>query len=302
MYGYIRPLKGELKVREYENFRAVYCGLCHNLAQRYGFAARFVVNYDFTFLALLLHREVPCWQEKRCPANPLRKRGCLGACSALDTAADLSLILAVWKLRDTAADEGWKKALAARLSCACLHRAYRKAASRQGAFDVLVRTNLEEMRRLEGEKCPSLDRMADLFAAIVRQAAAGEPDGKRRRALEELFYHVGRIIYILDAVDDFGEDTARGRYNPLCYRYWLTDGPLPPDVRQSLRRTVEHSARLAGSAFQLLDGSFWTSILTNILYLGIPAAVEQVFAKDDPARQGTIASESFDKEKGLKGI
>ena len=49
MYGYVRPDKGELRVREYELFRAVYCGLCQALRERYGFLSRFAVNYDMTF-------------------------------------------------------------------------------------------------------------------------------------------------------------------------------------------------------------------------------------------------------------
>ena len=39
MYGYVRPVKGELKISEFERFRGVYCGLCHELARRYGSAA-----------------------------------------------------------------------------------------------------------------------------------------------------------------------------------------------------------------------------------------------------------------------
>ncbi len=302
MYGYIRPLKGELKVREFENFKAVYCGLCHSLAKRYGFAARFVVNYDFTFLALLLHEEQPCWQQKRCPASPHRKKSCLCPCSALDTAADLSLILAVWKLRDTASDEGIKKALAARASGLCLRRAYRKAAARQPEFDCLVGENLKNLQVLEEEKCASLDKMADLFASILCHAASAVEEEKRRRILEQLLYHVGRMIYILDAVDDFAEDMARDHYNPLRYRYNLTCGELPSEVRAGLRQTVEHSANLARSAFQLLEGSFWTSTLTNILYLGIPAVVEQVFSPDSPADSAGDAARILKKEKGLKGL
>ena len=50
MYGYVRPVKGELKIREYEYFRAAYCGLCEALKRRCGLLARFVVNYDLTFM------------------------------------------------------------------------------------------------------------------------------------------------------------------------------------------------------------------------------------------------------------
>ena len=44
MYGYVRPPAGILSEEELERFRRMYCGLCHTLGQRYGTAARFILN------------------------------------------------------------------------------------------------------------------------------------------------------------------------------------------------------------------------------------------------------------------
>ena len=54
MFGYVLPSRDRLDERERERFRAVYCGLCHTLRERYGFAASLLLNYDFTLLAILL--------------------------------------------------------------------------------------------------------------------------------------------------------------------------------------------------------------------------------------------------------
>lgn len=54
MFGYVLPSRDRLDERERERFRAVYCGLCHTLRERYGFAASLLLNYDFTLLALSL--------------------------------------------------------------------------------------------------------------------------------------------------------------------------------------------------------------------------------------------------------
>lgn len=62
MYGYIRPDRGELKVREYQQFRAAYCGLCEALRRRCGLLSRFVVNYDLTFLAMALSKGMGGWK------------------------------------------------------------------------------------------------------------------------------------------------------------------------------------------------------------------------------------------------
>ena len=53
MFGYIRTDKGELKVREYELYRGLYCTLCKQLSKRYGVFSRFILSYDMTFLALV---------------------------------------------------------------------------------------------------------------------------------------------------------------------------------------------------------------------------------------------------------
>ena len=54
MYGYVRPPLGALDEKERLRFQRAYCGLCHTLGLRYGPAARFILNYDFTYLAILL--------------------------------------------------------------------------------------------------------------------------------------------------------------------------------------------------------------------------------------------------------
>ena len=54
MFGYVRPLRDELKCRDFDLYRAVYCGLCRCMRRRYGLLAPMFLNYDFTFLALLL--------------------------------------------------------------------------------------------------------------------------------------------------------------------------------------------------------------------------------------------------------
>ena len=54
MFGYVRPPLQALPQEEKERFRRMYCGLCHALGRQYGQAARFILNYDFTYLAILL--------------------------------------------------------------------------------------------------------------------------------------------------------------------------------------------------------------------------------------------------------
>ena len=54
MFGYVRPVRPELKCRDFDLYRATYCGLCRCLRRRFGLIAPMLLNFDFTFLALLL--------------------------------------------------------------------------------------------------------------------------------------------------------------------------------------------------------------------------------------------------------
>ena len=188
---------------------------------------------------------------------------------ALELAADESIILAWWKLRDSVADEGFFRGLPARLACLALGGAYRKAARRRSDFDGAVRRCLDELARLEGENCPSLDRTADTFARLL-QAAAPE-EGIRGRVLGQLLYHLGRWIYLADARDDLAEDRAAGRYNPVAARY----GPGGDDAALAL--TMDQSLAQMGAALQLGDFGCRLPILENIIYLGLPLVQKSVF-------------------------
>ena len=126
---------------------------------------------------------------------------------------------------------------------------------------------------LEQEGSPSLDRTADTFARILAAAALPAESSARTRALEQLLYHVGRWIYLVDAWDDLEEDGRTGSYNPIAARF-------PEQVeanRDYLRTTLLHSLNLARSACALLELGHWQGAVENILYLGLPMVEELVF-------------------------
>lgn len=271
MFGYVRPLRPELKCRDFDLYRATYCGLCRCLRRRYGLVAPMLLNFDFTFLALLLWEAessfTPC--RGRCHANPLVKKPMCPDSPALELAADATILLTWWKMKDSVADESLWRGIPARLLEVILHPAYRKAARQRPDFDRTTRTCLEELAALEREGCPSIDRTADTFARIL-QAAAPE-EGEQGRVLRQLLYHLGRWIYLVDARDDLAEDRLAERYNPIALRY----GPEGDDP--SLKQTLDHSLELIGAAFQLGEFGCRTPLLENIVYLGLPLVQRAVF-------------------------
>jgi len=285
MFGYVRPLRGELKVRELDEYKAVYCGLCHTLGKRFGPFPRFFLNYDFTFLAMVLSsgEEIVPVSCKRCIASPFRGKLFCPAGKALEPAADESVILTWWKLRDNVHDSGFWQGLISRILSILLWPAYCKASKLRPEFDASVRTCLNELRSLEEERCPSLDRTADTFARILQAASPETEEPERNRVLGQLLYHVGRWIYLTDAWDDLEKDTAAGRYNPVSFRF---TGEGEQARKETMRTTLRHSLNLALSAFHLLNFGRFAPVISNILYLGLPAVEEQVFCGNGSKRAG----------------
>ena len=278
MYGYIRPDRGELRGREYELFRAQYCGLCQTLRQRYGPAARMVVNYDLTFMAMVLSDGKQPVKPLRCPVHPLHKRPVVCRSEALETAADYSVILTWWKLQDTVQDEKTARAAAALAGEAAFARAYRKAALARPGFDANARECLSELAALERSDEPSLDRAADCFARILAAAAEETPDDTDRRIRRELFYHVGRSVYILDAADDLARDVRENAYNPLRHRLRPGEDELSEEEKQELRATLNLSQRSAAAALSLRAPDLWQPILENIITVGLPEVTQLVLS------------------------
>ena len=271
MFGYVRPLRQELRCKDFDLYRATYCGLCRCLRRRYGPAAPMFLSFDLTFLALLLwqpeERFQPC--QGRCHANPLVKKPMCPDSAALEWAADVSVILSWWKLKDALRDERGAKRLEARSLSLLLLPAYRSAARRCPGFDSTAQCCLDELAALEAEHSPSLDRPADTFARILQAAV---PEGEEQaRVLAQLLYHLGRWIYLLDAREDLEEDLREGRYNPVAARY----GPEGDD--QALSLTLDQSQAQMAAALELGQFGCRKAVLENIIYLGLPLVQRAVF-------------------------
>jgi len=269
MFGYVRPALERLTEEDKTRFNAVYCGLCRVLGERCGQAARMILNYDFTFLAVLLWPgEETKALHRGCVAHPFKGRDYYPGNPALELAADESVILTWWQIRDALADPGRGKAKY-RAAAPVLKGAYEKARERRPAFDAVTREQLERLHALEEARSPSLDEPADAFAKLLSAAAAEAGDPVQRRVLEQMLYHLGRWIYLVDAADDLSEDFASGSYNPLICRYGLERGELSEEAREGLVVSLDHSIRLMAAAYELGDFGVWSPIIQATVYEGL---------------------------------
>lgn len=280
MFGYVRIIKDELKIREYNHFRSYYCGLCQELKKRYGRLSTLLLNYDVTFLSLFLTSLTDTSEEtasRRCMVHPGKKRTILMDNKWLSYGADINLLLAYHNLQDNWQDEHSPLALA---GLVFLSGKYKKAARLHPALDQLISEKTRELAGLEKEKSPSLDETADTFAKILENICPVlDFPPATQKAIKWFCYNLGKWIYLIDALDDLAEDHKKNQYNPFiaaCYQ--------PVEDFESFRKRacskadfiLRYTLSQVAQSYELLDIKTNRGILDNIIYLGMNKQTEQV--------------------------
>jgi len=275
VFGYIAPLKGELKVREFEVYNAYYCAICHAVKRRYGELPRLVLSYDSVFIAMLAAslsggEESLTFCSFRCFNNPMKKRDEAAPSKAIDYAADVMVLLGWYGLKDGKDDKDQGspvKRMATVAGEAALRRAGRRAAERLGDKANHCAESLNEQRTLETGGEPSLDRIADPTGRLMSELLDFTDSPGSSSELRELGYHIGRYIYIIDAVDDLEKDRKSGAYNPLLLR---------PETPEALKTALILDLARAGEILGRLPLKYHKSIIDNIIYLGLRAKVDEI--------------------------
>ncbi len=285
MLGYVTADKPELKMREFEVYSGYYCGVCKSIGRRYGQLPRMVLSYDAAFLALLLaglQKQDDQPSREHCIVHPIKKKTIVQN-EAIDYAADVMLILAWYKLLDDAHDEG---RLYAKTATAALKGIYRKLCRARPKLCRKVEENLKALSMLEEEKCASLDQAAEAFAKIM-EAIFEEgplPEGFREQeALRRIGYHLGKWIYLMDAVDDVEENVQSGAYNPLLYRFAYERGEehFLERIMETCRFNLFHYLGEMAKAADLLTIRKNRGIIDNIIYKGLLRKTEELTRKEE---------------------
>lgn len=278
MFGYVRPRKDQMRLCDYDRYRAAYCGLCRSLGKQYGFIYRLFVNYDMTFL-YFLHAGTQAEEKKKrcyCPANVFCKKPCYLSDQIYSNIAAMDIILCHYQICDAIKDKGFWKGIIYRFLRFLTKSGYRKAAKLRPDFDQLVFQQLDRLANLEASECESIDQAADCFSLILKGCTVKCNVPDIQRPMEQILYHVGRFIYLADALDDLKDDCLQNQYNPLRNRFIVKDGVLNQSDLDQLCQSMQHSISIAGSALELMPLKFGKEILENIIYLGLPAVLSAV--------------------------
>ena len=155
----------------------------------------------------------------------------------------------------------------------------KKAAVRRPALDETLREQTAAQQALERRASKSADEAADptarMTAALFRLAAPGS------RALERMGLFVGKIIYYLDAAEDYEKDTRNGAYNVFALQ-----GLSKAEAVAEAQRLCRMCAGEAALAYNLLEPGPCKAILDNIVFLGLPQSIALAGQKRMQPRHG----------------
>lgn len=276
MFGYVKPVPSELLVKEYEFYRATYCGICRAMKKHTGTLSNVTLSYDSVLLALVRMIYVPDEaigaRRRRCIAHPLRRRPMLNSNDALVYTARVFAILSYYKMRDDIADEGALK----KIMITPIRPILRHGTKRAGMAELatIMRDKLAAITALEKSGCESPDEVAALFGELLGEVFAFGLSGSDKLVMYEFGYHLGKFIYCADAAEDYESDLKKGKYNPYVISYG--GKPLTAENKKTIKCALILECKGVEAAVNLMPfGNRHTieNIVKNIIYLGLTARI-----------------------------
>ena len=283
MFGYVRYDLPNLYIKDFELYRAMYCGLCKGIAHSCGQMARIGLTYDMTFLSVLLHNlagiDVKI-EKQNCFEHTIKKQPIAVTDELTDELGALNTVLLYYKLTDDIedGDKGRGKRL-------WFKRGFKRAKRGYPELVSLVKGYMKAQQAAEKGKCDSLDRAADPTAELMQRLSRHFLKDKATPHTDGLFYALGKWIYLIDALDDYDKDRKKRRYNPFVLAYGS-------ESKEALIK--EHGGDIAflfdtlfyGLREDLANIHFYFNrdLTDNVLLRGIPLETQRVMRGEKPVK------------------
>lgn len=261
MFGYIHANAKELTKENKITYQAYYCGLCQQLRRSCGKKGQMLLNYDMTFLVILLsglYELSNTHTTHSCVRHPAKKQN-VWINEATEYAADMNILLSYHNSLDDWRDE---HAVTKKLIAHALQEEYQSLGERYPRQRKALEHYLAELADAEQRQ----ETNVDLVAGLTGEMLAEIFDWKQDEWSDELRcfgFYMGKFIYLMDAYEDCEQDMKDHRYNILAPIYG--DGEYEIYCRQLLSSMMEECAK----SFERLPILQHADILRNVLYSGV---------------------------------
>lgn len=213
MFGYVTINKMELKFKEYYSYKGYYCGLCKCLKTKYSNKSRMTLNYDMTFLILLLSSlyepENKVYNE-RCMVHPSKKQLIIQN-EITEYAASINIILSYFNMLDNWKDDKDYKSLAV---MKLLTREFKKSSGELSEKTAIIKERLDNISALEKSNTKDIDVVSNEFGHLMEEIILYKKD-EWEKTLRKIGFYLGKFIYYIDAYDDMKKDEENNSYNPF---------------------------------------------------------------------------------------
>ncbi len=293
MFGYVTPYKMELKIKDYEMFKAYYCGLCISIKNNFSNLCRMTLNYDMTFLGILLdsleyskHKYVVT----KCIAHPMKKKPKVIDNRALDYAGFCNVSLVYYKLLDDYNDDN---SLSKKFISMYIKKFINKSKEDLSPILVNIEENIKKLSFLEkSEEIISIDELSDPFASLTAFIVSYYyKDENFYDELYNLGYNLGRWIYIIDAFDDLKEDMEKHKFNAINKAFNVENLPYEDLIIKEGNRIEFNLIMSANSTSEALDKlpiNKNKDLLFNILQLGLMNKIETIKSRSDKKHEKSL--------------
>lgn len=293
MFGYVTPYKMELKIKDYEMFKAYYCGLCISIKNNFSNLCRMTLNYDMTFLGILLdsleyskHKYVVT----KCIAHPMKKRPKVIDNRALDYAGFCNVSLVYYKLLDDYNDDN---SLSKKFISMYIKKFINKSKEDLSPILVNIEENIKKLSFLEKSgEIISIDELSDPFASLTAFIVSYYYKNENfYNELYDLGYNLGRWIYIIDAFDDLKEDMEKHKFNAINKAFNVENLPYEDLIIKEGNRIEFNLIMSANSTSEALDKlpiNKNKDLLFNILQLGLMNKIETIKSRSDKKHEKSL--------------
>ena len=280
MLGFVKAYKPEMKMKDYEIYKGVYCSLCKALGKHYGVFSRMILSYDFTFLAILLlslNENCVGFKPSHCSFNPFKKCACCDVLSdELKMSAAGGVIISYYKLLDDISDEKFLKKLRSLAVIPFLALPHKKAAKDFPEIEEIVKNTMAQQLSLEKENCKSIDAAAEPTAKAMEKIFS--LISKDNTDLQRMGYCLGKYVYSIDAAADIEEDIKDGRYNPLIIDS-MTEEQIKT-AKENMQGILNYCVSEMIESYKKLPVRRFKEILENILYDGMYFSMKNELEKE----------------------
>lgn len=285
VFGYIRVFKPEMKVKDFEIYNAIYCGLCRHMGKTYGMLSKFCLSYDMTFVALLqaaMTDGCDGYEQKKCRVNPLKKcTYCKNDADVQDLAAAAGVALTDIKVLDNVQDSGFFKSIFYRFLRLFTKRWSKKAFKKYPELKAIVEQySMSQFSTEVNAEC-SLDMAAEPTARAVSRILAMIPcEEKYKTVLQQMGYCLGKWVYLCDVADDLPKDIKKKNFNPLSKE--LPKGADPIKYAEKRLTPIMNTCFVeCSNYFELLEIKKYKPIVDNIVNEGLKYRQKQIFLKEN---------------------